>query len=112
MHKCKAVHDQSTPVIEMFGGKKVWEGVVEAFALSGHAKARRCYAWSSHDGKETQHVTVLEIPLAHRGTSHPRWKLKKELIMKAGNRTENPPLAPGKTIQIALGVCTLWNHPL
>lgn len=62
MHKCKAVHDQSTPVIEMFGGKKVWEGVVEAFALSGHAKARRCYAWSSHDGKETQHVTVLEIP--------------------------------------------------
>jgi hypothetical protein len=62
MHKCKAVHDQSTPVSEMFGGKKVWEGVVEAFALSGHAKARRCYAWSSHDGKETQHVTVLEIP--------------------------------------------------
>ena len=62
MHKCQAVHDQSTPIVEMFGGKKVWEGVVESFTLSEHPKAKRCYAWSFHDGKETQYVTVLEIP--------------------------------------------------
>jgi hypothetical protein len=24
----------------------VWEGVVECFVLSGHARAKRCYAWS------------------------------------------------------------------
>jgi hypothetical protein len=62
MHGCKALHERSTPVVEMFGTKKVWEGVVESFALSGHAKAKRCYAWSYHDGGETQYVNVLEIP--------------------------------------------------
>jgi hypothetical protein len=62
MHKCKAMHEQSAFVVEMFRGKTVWEGVVESFALTGHPKAQRGYAWSYHDGKETRHVNVLEIP--------------------------------------------------
>jgi len=40
----------------------VWEGVVESFALTGHPKAKRCYAWSYQDNGETQYVNVLEIP--------------------------------------------------
>jgi len=35
---------------------------VESFALAGHQKAKRCYAWSYEDKGETQYVTALEIP--------------------------------------------------
>jgi hypothetical protein len=62
MHECEAVHEGSTPVIEMFRQQIAWEGVVEAFALSGHPKAKRCYAWSYRDAGGTQYVTVLELP--------------------------------------------------
>lgn len=62
MHRCEAAYLESVPVVEMFGEKTVWEGVVEVFAITGHAKAKRCYAWSYPDGKETQFVTALEIP--------------------------------------------------
>jgi len=62
MHDCKAVHERSVPVVEMFGKKTVWEGVVESFALMGHAKAKRCYAWCYQNKGETQYVNVLEIP--------------------------------------------------
>ena len=62
MHHCKATHEQSFPVKEMFGEKTVWEGVVESFTITGHPKTKRCYAWSFLDGKETRYVTVLEIP--------------------------------------------------
>lgn len=62
MHRCLATHAESVPVREMFGSKAAWEGVVEAFTITGHPKAQRCYAWSYHDKGETQFVTVLEIP--------------------------------------------------
>ena len=62
MHLCEAVHLESAPVVEMFGNKTVWEGVVEVFRLIGHVKAKRCYAWSYYNGKEMQFVTALEIP--------------------------------------------------
>lgn len=62
MHQCSATHAESVPWIEMFGAKKIWEGVVEVFDLAGHPKAKRAYAWSYNDGKETQFTTVLEIP--------------------------------------------------
>ena len=61
-HKCKAVHEQSTVVMEKFRNETLWVGVVESFALTGHPKAKRCYAWSFHDGKETRYVNALEIP--------------------------------------------------
>jgi hypothetical protein len=38
--KCKALHDQSVPVREMFGDKDVWEDVVEKFALLGQRRSR------------------------------------------------------------------------
>jgi hypothetical protein len=62
MHHCKAQHEQSVPVVEMFGDQTVWEGVVELFKITGHPKAKRCYAWSFPDGKGKRYVTVLEIP--------------------------------------------------
>jgi hypothetical protein len=62
MHHCKASHEASTPIRETFRNQVVWEGVVESFALAGHPKAKRCYAWSFLDSGETQYVTALEIP--------------------------------------------------
>ncbi|HTS16368.1 MAG TPA: hypothetical protein VMP11_02235 [Verrucomicrobiae bacterium] len=61
MHKVKAQHEKSAPVLEMFGDKTAWEGVVESFAITGHPKAKRCYAWSFKDGPETRYVTLPPV---------------------------------------------------
>ena len=53
------------PVHEVFRGETVWQGDVEVFDLTGHPKAKRCYAWSHLDGakdERTRFVAVLEIP--------------------------------------------------
>ena len=62
MNHCRALHIAYEPVIELFNGEVAWDGVVEAFDIQGHPKARRCYAWSYEENGETQYVTVLEIP--------------------------------------------------
>lgn len=62
MHRCSAVHAESVPVLEIFKTGPVWEGVVEVFDITGHARAKRCYAWSYLQNGETQFVTVLELP--------------------------------------------------
>jgi hypothetical protein len=46
----------------MFWQKVASDDAVEVFRLTGHPKAKRCYAWSFTEGKETRFVTVLEIP--------------------------------------------------
>jgi hypothetical protein len=62
MHKCKAVHERSIVVLDLFKYDTVWAGVVESFALTGHPRAKRCYAWSYQDNGKTQYHNVLEIP--------------------------------------------------
>ena len=62
MHRCVAIHTSSVPVTEMFGPKVAWEGVVEVFNISGHPKAKRCYAWSVQGDRGDLFTTVLEIP--------------------------------------------------
>jgi hypothetical protein len=62
MHNCKAAHAESVPVREMFRQQVAWEGVVEVFNLTGHPKAKRCYAWIIQGEKGDQFTTVLEIP--------------------------------------------------
>jgi hypothetical protein len=62
---CESRHVKSVPVKETFRGKTVWEGAVEVFELVGHPKAKQCYAWGHHAGKNDQgsrYVTVLKIP--------------------------------------------------
>jgi hypothetical protein len=65
LHGCDATHRQTVPVIEIFQGKTVWDGEVEVFDLTGHAKAKRCYAWGYPNEKQSDKlnvVAVLEIP--------------------------------------------------
>lgn len=60
-HACTAKHTHSAPVKDMSQGKTVWEGVVEAFALTGHPTAQRAYAWSYQDKGGEQIASVLEV---------------------------------------------------
>jgi hypothetical protein len=62
MHECKARHEYSAYLTEMFGFHKVWEGVVESFSLEGHQLADRCYAWGFKHHGEVRYVAVLELP--------------------------------------------------
>jgi hypothetical protein len=61
-HKCKAVHESSVVLVDLFNHDTVRAGVVESFVLTGHPRAKRCYAWSYQENGETQYVNVLEIP--------------------------------------------------
>jgi hypothetical protein len=63
VHGAEAVHIESVPVKEVFQGKTVWDGVVEVFALGGHDKATKAYAWS-HDTDTPgvkRHYAVLHL---------------------------------------------------
>ena len=60
-HGCKAAHERSAVVMEQFRGQLIWDGVVEVFTLTGHPKARRCYAWSLEEDGQPRSVTILEL---------------------------------------------------
>jgi hypothetical protein len=60
--ECPAKHLESVTVIEGFRNQTIWEGVVEIFALEGHAKAKRAYGWQTGDGTNAKFTAVLEIP--------------------------------------------------
>ena len=61
-HGVEAAHVMTVPVKEVFQGKTAWEGAVEVFNVTGHPKAKRCYAWGHRDGKAWEITAVLEIP--------------------------------------------------
>lgn len=58
------MHVATVPVKELFKGQTAWEGEVEVFDITGHAKAARCYAWGypKDSGKGWEITTVLELP--------------------------------------------------
>jgi hypothetical protein len=62
MHHCKAIHKASTPIWKTFQKQTVWVGVVESFAIAGHPRAKRCYAWNYQNNGETQYDNALKIP--------------------------------------------------
>ncbi|MDP3072726.1 MAG: hypothetical protein Q8N18_20695 [Opitutaceae bacterium] len=62
VHGCDGTHIETVPVKEVFQGKTAWDGAVEVFAVDGHPKAKRCYAWGYKDREEWAITSVLEIP--------------------------------------------------
>ena len=63
LHGCEAKHLHSTPVMETFQGRIVWDGDVELFALTGHPKAQLCYAWIEDRGHgDERYFAVLGTP--------------------------------------------------
>jgi hypothetical protein len=45
LHACSPEHRETVHVRETFLGRTVWQGNVEVFTVTGHPRARTCYAW-------------------------------------------------------------------
>ena len=64
-HGCEAHLEAFVPVTLVRLGGIEWDGEVGIFLLTGHPRARRCYAWGSPRSDEAwprDIVTVLELP--------------------------------------------------
>ncbi len=64
LHSCRASYLEEVAVIEKFGDKTVWEGIVYIFDIEGHSKAKQCFAWASHieGSKKYRYYAVLSVP--------------------------------------------------
>lgn len=63
LHQCEASHTRTEIVREVINGQVLWDGKVEVFALLGHDRALRCYAWGHlHEAGQWEVTTVLAIP--------------------------------------------------
>ncbi len=63
MHGCPCTHLETATVHEMHEGKTVWAGSVEVFALEGHPKATKAFAWGwKDDAGDIQTIAVLNVP--------------------------------------------------
>jgi hypothetical protein len=62
-HGCRQTHRKSVFVSEKLNNETVWEGFVEVFDLTGHPKARVCYAWQDFTSNGVKIFTVLENQL-------------------------------------------------
>ena len=63
-HGVKASFLETVPVKEVFRGEVAWQGDVEVFAITGHPKAKQCFAWGvrTDDDKGWDVTAVLGIP--------------------------------------------------
>jgi hypothetical protein len=61
-YKCATRYLGSRQVTETLPGEPTWKGIVDIFALLGHPKAQRCYAWQWPEDGEITTIIVLEIP--------------------------------------------------
>ena len=55
-----ARHITSTPVIEVFDGSLMWEGVVETFDVACNPNVKRCYGFSYREGDALAYATIAE----------------------------------------------------
>ena len=64
LHHCQASFLEEVAVVEKFGEKTVWRGVVSVFEIKGHRQATKCYAWSSPIERSTKrrYFAVLHVP--------------------------------------------------
>jgi len=64
LHNCQASFLEDVAVVEGFGEKTVWQGVVSVFDIKGHPQTTRCYAWSSpiEGSTKRRFYAVLHIP--------------------------------------------------
>jgi hypothetical protein len=50
----------STPVIEIFDGSLMWEGVVETFDVACNPNVKRCYGFSYREDDTLTYATIAE----------------------------------------------------
>ena len=62
LHGCDCSHSGTSRVVEFYEGRKIFDGNVETFTLSGHPNAAEAFAWAFHNRTEPQYLAVLRIP--------------------------------------------------
>ena len=55
-----ARHITSTPVIEIFDGSLMWEGVVETFDVACNQNVKRCYGFPYREDDSLMYATIAE----------------------------------------------------
>jgi hypothetical protein len=55
-----ARHVTSTPVIEIFEGSFLWEGVVETFEIACNPTVKRCYGFAYREDDTLRYVVIAE----------------------------------------------------
>ena len=53
-------HVTSTPVIEVFEGDLIWEGVVETFDVDCNPHVKRCYGFTYREDDSLGYATIAE----------------------------------------------------
>lgn len=60
MNKCRPTHRKTVFVRELAEHHEaIWEGSVEVFDITGHKKARRCYAWQHVDARGNARIFAV-----------------------------------------------------
>jgi hypothetical protein len=57
--KCDAEQIGSERVAEVFQDQSVWDGTAEVFTVTGHARAKKAYARSQHQGTPQKRFSAL-----------------------------------------------------
>jgi hypothetical protein len=60
-HGATARHIETVRIREVIGGSEWWDGDVDVYEITGHPKAKRCYAMSTPIAGYPQTTTVLQI---------------------------------------------------
>lgn len=55
-----ARHITSTPVIEIFEGSLLWEGIVETFEIGCNPTVKRCYSFAYREDDILRFVAIAE----------------------------------------------------
>ena len=55
-----ARHITSTPIIEIFQGSLLWEGVVETFEVACNPAVKRCYGFAYREDDTMRYVAIAE----------------------------------------------------
>jgi len=63
LHHCQASFLEDVVVVEKFGDKTVWQGIVSVFEIQGHPQTDKCYAWSSpvEGSTKRKYFAILHI---------------------------------------------------
>jgi hypothetical protein len=81
MHSAEAQWIESIPVREEHEGHVVWDGEVQRFALTGHPKAKECFAWShATEGTRRRFHAVLRLPPVDSATMAMRTAALSEAV--------------------------------
>jgi hypothetical protein len=78
-----ARHVTSTPVIEIFGGSSLWEGVVETFEIACNPTVKRCYGFVYREDDTVHYVAVAETD----EVNSPKMAVKTFIAFRVGQST-------------------------